>query len=196
MTLFWWWEGSTSFFVAGKSCLVVKTTRGSTEKKQRFTADVICFSNFIETAVIWQNNTADILKVLTHSFYFADAECSCPTIWTRQARTDWNEHMCYGLCIKLSCLVQTVHTGFALNHVTYRLHLALNTYFCNLFALFRAHLLLRISSRQWVFRQWLFDSLCLFSCYELILILLSSITHVSVHLCWVRIPVVRCWNKL
>jgi len=37
-----------SFFVAGKSCLVVKTTRGSTEKKQRFTADVICFSNFVE----------------------------------------------------------------------------------------------------------------------------------------------------
>ena len=30
----WRWEGSTSFFVAGKSCLVVKTTRGSTEKKQ------------------------------------------------------------------------------------------------------------------------------------------------------------------
>jgi len=28
--------------------MVVKTTRDSTEKKQRFTADMICFSNFVE----------------------------------------------------------------------------------------------------------------------------------------------------
>ena len=38
-----------SFLIVGRSCRVLKITRGATEKKQCFTADVICFLNFIET---------------------------------------------------------------------------------------------------------------------------------------------------
>ena len=44
----WDVKETTLSVVREKIMMVVKTTRDSTEKKQRFTADMICVSNFVE----------------------------------------------------------------------------------------------------------------------------------------------------
>ena len=47
--LLWWEAGNVSLLVADRCCLVVKTMRDSTAKKQRLAAVLICVSNLIET---------------------------------------------------------------------------------------------------------------------------------------------------
>ena len=77
-----------SFLIAGKSCRVLKITRGSTEKKQRFTADEEKKHCFHESAIgqhlldnaqcalYYNNEKFSILARGRSSFHFSALEAT------------------------------------------------------------------------------------------------------------------------